>query len=71
LTHVTMMDNLLHQLSLMGHTAGVPTVVLEKKLNDRDVLVDAMVRRSNNEELRIVRFAGFGDFFDELLGEMP
>jgi len=69
LTHVTMMDNLLHQLSLMAHTAGIPTVVLQQKLNDRDVLVEAMVRRSSHEELRIVRFAGFGDLFDELLGE--
>ena len=69
LAHVTMMDNLIHQLSLMGRTAGIPGPALEERLADRDSLIEAMVRRSDVEELRIVRFAGFGELLDDLVGE--
>ena len=69
LAHVTMMDNLIHQLSLMGRTAGIPTSDLEDRLADRDSLIEAMVRRSDVEELRIVRFAGFSELLDDLVVE--
>lgn len=67
--HVTMMDNLVHQLALMGRTAGIAEATLDSRLSDRDALVEAMVRRREVEELRIVRFAGFGELLDDLVGE--
>lgn len=66
--HETMMDNLINQLTLMGETAGIAATALHQRLTDRDALVEAMVRRSDVEELRIVRFAGFGALLDDLIG---
>ena len=67
--HVTMMDNLVHQLDLMGRTAGIADATLDSRLSDRDALVEAMVRSRGVEELRIVRFAGFGELLDDLVEE--
>lgn len=67
--HVTMMDNLLRQLVLMGRTAGIGDAILASRLSDRDALIEAMVRSRGVEELRIVRFAGFGDLLDDLVEE--
>lgn len=67
--HVTMMDNLLRQLVLMGRTAGIADDTLDSRLSDRDALVEAMIRRRGIEELRIVRFAGFAELLDDLVGE--
>jgi hypothetical protein len=52
----------------MGETAGIAATALHQRLTDRDALVEAMVRRSDVEELRIVRFAGFGALLDDLIG---
>lgn len=70
LAHTTMMDNFIHQLRLMATTEGIPIDLLEKRLQDRDALVEAMVREHDREELRIVRFSGFGALLDELTKEL-
>lgn len=64
--HRTMMGNLMRQLRLMGQTAGVSPEALEQRLADQDGLVAAGVRRTTEESFRIVRYAGYHEFFDQM-----
>ena len=68
LAHRTMLGNLVHQLRLMGRTAGVDSAALEIRLADERSLVSSWFGKQPHEDFRIVRYAGMSDVLTDLEG---